>query len=141
MGLLNRSALLQKEPLKMEKVDLGNDEFVYVKEMTGKQRDMFEQSLRKQVVKGKTVDYEMALDNFRAKLAVATVCDETGVLLLTPRDVDALGENMGAARLAMIADAAGKLNKISEEEQEDLVKNSNAGEKDNSTSGSAGSSE
>jgi hypothetical protein len=45
MGQLDRSALLQKEKLEIEKVDLGNGDFVYVTQMTGHGRDAFELAL------------------------------------------------------------------------------------------------
>ncbi len=137
MGLLNRAGLLHKEERKVVKVDLGNDEFVYVCEMSGKMRDAFEQSMfRKIKVKDKT-DYESDITNFRAKLAVATVCDEKGMLLLSTSDVTILSENMSAVKLMKIADAAAELNKLTPEEQEDLIKNSKGGETADSTSASA----
>ena len=138
MGILNRKSLLQKQKLEIVQVDLGNDEFVFVKEMTGHERDQWEQSLlvEKKDEKGVT-SYERSLEDFRAKLAVCTLCDEGGELLLEARDCSTLSQNMGAKRLETIINAAQKLNKISEEDKEALVKNSSAGQVDNSSSGSA----
>ena len=64
--LLNRSGLLKKEKLDVVKVDLGNDEYVFVRQMTGRERDQFEASLRKEIKdsKGKITDYEIALSDF-----------------------------------------------------------------------------
>ena len=124
-NLLNKESLLKKEDLKREKVELENGDYVFVCQMTGRARDNFEKSLMKKVKnEGKPTDYETSLDNFRAKLAVATICDEEGNLLLLPTDADKLGESMGAVNLAKIADAASDLNKMSEKDKEDLVKNS-----------------
>lgn len=137
-NLLNRAKLLEKEKLEVEKVELGNDEFVYVKQMTGRERDNFEQSLLKKNrdTKGQVIGYEQATEDFRAKLAVVTLCDETGKLLLEPRDYGTLSQNMSAARLEKIVNAAQKLNAISEQDKEELVKNSNPEPEDNSNSGS-----
>lgn len=137
MNLLSREGLLQKEKLEIVQVDLGKDEFVYVRQMTGRERDTFEQSLIKETKnsKGQT-DYEKTLGDFRAKLAVVTVCDETGKLLLKPEDYPLLSQNMSAARLERIVEEAQRLNKISDQDKENLVKNSDAGVPGSSTSGS-----
>jgi hypothetical protein len=144
MGLLSKKKLLEKEKLDIVKVDLGKDEsgeeiFVFVKQMTGRERDKFESTLRKEIrdEKGKVKDYEQCMDDFRAKLAVATVCDENGVLLLDPKDYSILSQNMSAAKLEKIINKAQELNKISEEDKAALVKNSDAAPDGNSNSGFA----
>ncbi len=140
MKLLNRENLLTREQLQVKEVSLGNDEFVYVRSMTGKEREAFENSIRKVIrdEDGKIVKYESSLENFRAKIAVMTICDKEGNLLLKPEDTDLLNESLSAARLVKIADAASELNKISDSDKEDLLKNSAAGKTGNSSSDSAG---
>ena len=139
-NLLDRKKLLEKEKLEVVKVDLGKDEFVYVRQMTGRERDKFEQSLIKEVKdnKGQVTGYDRALGDFRAKLAVVTLSDEDGKLLLNADDYPILSQNMSAARLEKIVNAAQKLNAISEEDKEALVKNSMPEQEDNSNSGSVG---
>ena len=138
MKLLGRTELLQKENMEIVPVELGNGEGVYVRQMTGGERDKFEQTLRKTVKDSKGVtNFELAIDNFRSKLAVCCVCDEQGNLLFRPEDYTVLAQNISAARLEKIVNVAQKLNAISEEDKEELVKNSVAGETGNSTSGSA----
>jgi len=136
---LSRSLLLQKEELEKVKVDLGKGEFVYVRQMTGRERDNFEQSLIKENkdLKGNVTGYDRALGDFRAKLAVVTVCDEEGKALFLPSDYSLLSQNMSAKRLELIVNAAQKLNAISEEDKEALVKNSSAVQDGNSPSGFA----
>lgn len=138
METLSRSSLLAKEELEKVKVDLGKGEFVYVRQMTGRERDNFEQSLikEKKNAKGEIVSYDRALGDFRAKLAVVTCCDEEGKGLFLPDDYSLLSQNMSAKRLEMIVNAAQKLNAISEEDKEALVKNSSPEPEDNSNSGS-----
>jgi hypothetical protein len=136
--LLDRKKLLTKETLKVERVELSSDEFVYVRQMTGRERDTFEQMLvRKTKDEKGRMAFEQSLDDFRAKLAVCTVCNEEGKLLLLPGDYSVLSQQMSAARLERIVNAAQKLNNITEEDKEELVKNSGAVLEDNSNSDSA----
>jgi len=136
MTTLSRSLLLAKEELEKVKVDLGKDESVWVRQMTGRERDNFEQSLikEKKDAKGNVISYDRALGDFRAKLAVATCCDEEGKALFLPDDYSLLSQNMSAKRLEIIVNAAQKLNAISEEDKDALVKNSNPEVEDNSNS-------
>jgi len=122
MGLLDKKMLLSKEELEVVKVDLGKGDFVYVRQMTGRERDKFEQSLIKEN-KNAEGGFEKALDDFRAKLAVVTVCDENGNLLLSISDASTLSQNMSARRLEAIVNKAQEMNKITEEDKENLVKN------------------
>jgi gamma-glutamyltranspeptidase len=136
--LLNRDSLLKKEELKKEKVELNDGEFVYVKQMSGRERDAFEKSL---LLEGKdekgNTTYERTLDNFRTKLAVLTLCDENGERILNYEDHVVLNNNMAAETLDKIVEVANRLNAIKKEDKDTLIKNSNADQKDNSSSGSA----
>jgi hypothetical protein len=138
-NLLSREVLLSKEVLKIEKVDLGDDDFVYVTQMTGRERDNFEQSLIKKIrdKKGSVTGFEQVTEDFRAKLAVCTVCDDNGVLIFQSNDWSTLSQNISAARLEKIVNAAQKLNAITEEDKENLVKNSESEPESNSNSVSA----
>jgi hypothetical protein len=126
--ILDRKKLLQKEALPIEKVDLGNGDFIYVKAMTGHERDLFEQSLLKEKVdeKGNLERYDRDNADFRAKLVVITACDESGKLIFEPTDYTELSRNMSIVTLEKIVAASLKLNKITEQDQNDLVKNSKA---------------
>ena len=134
MKTLDREALLKKEKLEVVKVDLGKDEFVFVKQMTGRERDSFERSL---FVFDKDNKVTTRMNDFRAKLAVCTLCNENGEALLKFEDYDLLSRNMSAARLEKIVNVAQKLNAITEEDKEALVKNFEVGQADNSNSASA----
>ena len=136
---LSRQKLLEKEELQKEKVEFDNGDFVYVRQMTGRERDNFEQSLIKETkdAKGTVVGYDRALGDFRAKLAVVTVCDEAGNMIFLPDDYGTLSKHMSAKRLEMIVNKAQELNKISEEDKEALVKNLKPEVEDNSSSVSA----
>lgn len=138
MILLTREALLQKDDLKVEKVELSKG-YVFVREMTGHEKDVWEQSMLKQKPSGnknKGVEYETTLEDFRAKLAVVTVCDAEGNLLFKPEDAKVLNKMMSATNMERIVTAAQKLNAISEQEKEEILKNSEADQTDNSNSSS-----
>ena len=124
MTFLSRNKLLEKQKLEITKVDLGDGEFVYVRQMTGRERDNFEKLLYTiNTNKKGEITTERHLEDFRAKLVVNAVCDEKGVLLLNLDDFSVLSQNMSAARLEKIVNAAQKLNAITEEDKEALVKN------------------
>ena len=120
---LTKESLLTKRKLKIEEVDLGDNEFVYVKQMTAKEKDTMEQSLVKITKKGRKTDYEANLTNFKAKLAVCTLCDDEGNKILAFNDFNLLSESISAEMMEKIIDVAQKLNGITEEDKEDLVKN------------------
>jgi hypothetical protein len=134
MGLLKRDILLQKQELQIEKVNLENGDFVYVKEMTGREREIFERSLYFYDKNSKEIIDRN--ENFRAKLVVCSVCDEDGKLLLKPSDVEQLSDSIGAKRLELIVNKAQELNKIGEDDKKQLTKNSDASPDDNSNSDS-----
>lgn len=139
MALLDRKELLKKEDLKIEKVDLGNGEFVYVRQMSAREKDQFEMSLMKPIYddSGNLIRMEQTLEDFRAKLAVNTICDEKGNLILLPDDYVLLSKNISAAKLEKIVNVAQRLNRITEKDKEELVKNSEQGPVDDSLSDSA----
>jgi hypothetical protein len=133
MKLLNREALLQKEELQKEKVDLGKGDFVYVRQMTGYERDLFERSIIEVMSDGKV---ERKAEDYRAKIAVCTVCGENGQLIFKQADTKVLSRSMSAYRLEKIAEVAQKLNRINAEDQEEIIKNSKGGLAANSISDS-----
>lgn len=139
MSILNRELLLRPDDLKIVRVDLGNDEYVFVRQMNGRERDRFEQSLfrEKKDEEGNTKGYERTLEDFRAKLAVCVICDEAGKLILLPDDYITLSQHMSASKLELIIEEAQKINRITERDKEALIKNSAAGKTGNSTSASA----
>lgn len=125
MGLLGRTQLLAKAELKSEKVvlDEEKDEYVFVRQMTGHEKSVWEMSQMKQSGTGKNTKYDFTLDDYKAKLAVVCVCDENGELLFKEKDYLELSKNISAAKLEKIVDAAQRLNIITEEDREELTKN------------------
>jgi hypothetical protein len=134
--LLGKAELLQKEKLEIEKVEFENGDYVYVRQMTGHERDMFEQSMLKKNKdgKGNVLSVETVMDDFRSKLAAITLCDEEGKSLLSANDYAVLGNSMSAKRLEKIINTSQKLNAITEEDKDAIVKNSKPEGEDNSNS-------
>jgi len=138
MAQLKREDLLTKEKLKIEKVEFENGDFVYVTEMTALAKDNFEQSMLKKLIgkEGNVTGFEQMTEEYRAKLAVCTVCDENGVLLFNKDEYHKLAACIGAKKLEKIVNAASVLNLITPADKDILVKNSKPGPENNSNSGS-----
>jgi len=137
MGMLGREDLLKREKLEIKKVEFLNGDFVYVREMYGREKNRFERSIMEEVKNkdGKT-EYKQNLADFQAKLAIQTLCDETGVNLMKPGDAGTLSENIGAKKLDTIVVIAQELNKITAEDKDKMLKNSEAGGTGDSSSDS-----
>lgn len=103
---------------------------VFIRVMSGTERDAFEVSL---TGGGETISN---LQNFRAKLCALCLCDEEGKNLFTEKDVRELGKKSGKA-LNIIMAHAKKLNGITAEDQEAIVKNLGSAPENDSSSSSA----
>lgn len=117
-----RDLILSADDLKRERVDIPEwpGATVFVRMMTASERDRFESAHLKSPER-----------DFRARLAVATVCDEQGQAVFTEADIPALGAKSSAA-LTRIFEAAAKLNKMGKEDYEDLGKGSSSSPSDSS---------
>lgn len=91
---------------------------VYIRTMSGTERDTFEASL--------IVGEINTRENVRAKLLVHALCDKSGNKLFTLEQVNALGEK-SAAGLTLAYNEASALNAVSNEDVDDLAKNSGSG--------------
>jgi L-asparaginase II len=121
--LLTRDSILQAEDLPRREVPVPEwGGSVYVRMMTGSERDAFEAVH----LKNPTVET-------RARIAVATVCDDTGKNLFDPGDVAAVGKKSFTA-LERIAQVALELNRIGSADIDELEKNSAASPSDSSPS-------
>lgn len=139
MALLSKEQFLKGDKLKKEKVELEDGNFVYVREMTAHERNQWEQSMYTKVKgKGGREDFQSNLNDYQAKLAVFTICDKDGNLLFDFNDYKELANKVSASKLNKIVDVAYRLSGITEEDKEDMLKNSEAGQSDNSISDSAG---
>jgi hypothetical protein len=106
---------------------------VRLRTMTGTERDDFELSLLVAKKEGKKTTREVVLRNVRAKLVATCICDEQGKRLFNDTEIATLGAKNGKA-LDRIYEISRDLNGLSEEEVEEIVKNSVSGQSDNTTS-------
>ena len=102
MKVLTKEQILSSDDLVKELVHMpewGGD--VWVRGMTGSERDSFEMDVVEQRGKKSAVN----MNNMRAKLCSRSICDEAGTLLFTEADIKKLGEKSAAAlsRIFMIA--------------------------------------
>lgn len=87
---------------------------VRVREMTVGEQEAYTRLIAPD---GATLD----LDNFQAKLVTCTLCDESGALLLTPGDVEAVSR-LSAVVVGRIWEAARRVNHIDAAAVEELGK-------------------
>jgi len=118
--MLNREDILKlADEIKVEKVDIGNNKSMYLKEMTGTERDNYEQSLMKFNNNNKVT---MTMENARAKLLVIVISDEEGKRLFKDADVAAVGK-LPARIIDISFNKAQRMNGITKDDIEELVKN------------------
>ena len=116
---LDRSAILSlAQDLPREEASLGGHGTVYVRSLTGKERDAFEQSCF--LVAGN--DRRSNLSNIRARLLVVALCDENGARLFEDKDADALGD-LPASILDPLFAMAQRLSGISKADVETMAGN------------------
>jgi hypothetical protein len=114
--VLSRGEILDAMDEKMEAVEIPEwGGFVYVKAMTGEERDALEAS----VVTGPG---ERNLDNLRAKVVALSLVDAEGVRLFTLDDVEALGKKSASA-LDKVFSVAQRLSGLSRDDVKDLAGN------------------
>jgi len=119
--ILSRDEILNAQDETIEEVYVPQwDGYVYVKSLSGVQRDKFERDIVEWKGKGRNTKAEMK-DNIRARLVALTVVDpETKKPVFSTKDVEALG-NKSAAALDIIYDTAQRLSKLSDEDVEELA--------------------
>jgi hypothetical protein len=114
---LGRDDILKVQDIEIERVDVPEwGGHVFVKGMTGTERDAFEMVVTKK--RGKDVEVNMV--GLRAKLIVTTVCDEDGKRLFTKKDVEKLGEKSASA-LQKVFEVAQRLSGLSSQDVEELT--------------------
>lgn len=124
MALLKREDFLKQDDFKIEKVDLGNGDFVYVKEMSAKSKEDYQRSLMEVTFDDKgTPKTKQKTEDLNAKLAVCTMCDKDGNLIMKPNDAHKLSGYMKASKLEKIVEASTKINAMNVDAVENEVKN------------------
>lgn len=116
---LTRDQILQAQDIRIEKVEVpewGGE--VYVKTLTGQERDQLEAALMEYDNKGQPK--RLKLDRLRSTLAVLAICDESGQRLFTSGDIQTLAGKSSAA-LDRVVSKAQELAAISPGDVDKLV--------------------
>jgi hypothetical protein len=119
MATLDKKSILEAQDITKELVSVpewGGD--VWVKSLTGAERDQFEASIVQ--MKGSNMNFNMS--NIRAKLASLSLCDDKGVRLFTSDAEVKLLSGKSSQALQRVFKVAQKLSGIGEEEIQELTK-------------------
>lgn len=130
MTILTREQILQANDIITETVSVpewGGE--VLVRGLSGSERDGFEDATLEQKGKSRRVN----LANVRARLCALSIVDENGKRMFSDEDVRALGRKSAAA-LDRVFSAAQRLSGLSDEDVEELAKNSGGGQSEDSGS-------
>jgi len=129
--MITKESIKSQQDVKIEKVEIPEwNDFIYVKSMSGKERDQFENEMYSRGENGEMVSN---LENLRARMIVLTACDDKGNRIFKDADAEWLGEK-NAAALNRIFNKANELSGFRKQDIDKLVKNSEGGQSDASTS-------
>lgn len=118
--ILSKSDILTANDIKIELVNVPEwGGAVYVRGLSGQERDEYEKSMLK--IQG--TKRELALRNVRAGLCARSICNVKGERLFSDNEITELGKKSSIA-LDRVWEVAQRLSGLSEEDVEELVKNS-----------------
>ena len=127
---MDKESILKTEDLPREEVQIPEWRgSVFVRAMSGAERDKFESS----VVSLRGKNTEINLSNIRAKLTVLTVVDEDGKRLFADSDEKAVG-GKSACALDRIFKVAQRLSGLTDKDVEELSENLEPAQNGGSTS-------
>jgi|APSaa5957512622_1039677.scaffolds.fasta_scaffold55593_3 hypothetical protein len=128
MGFLSKKDIQKVDDIQIEVVEVPEwGGSVRVKGLGGLEGDLYTKSL----VKGKGKKANVDLDNMTAKLVARCLVDDKGKRMFNQMEVAELGQKSAAA-LKRIYKVAAVLSGIDEEEQEDILKNSESNQTNDS---------
>lgn len=110
---------------------------VMVRELTGEERDSYEQSIFEARRVGNKTEITPNLRNVKARMVVRCVINEDGTRLFGDADVEWVGKKSASA-LNRIVDVAERLSGLTKKDVAELEKNSATGQPEGSSSGSPG---
>jgi len=117
MPVLNRDDILAVDDIQIELTEVPEwFGAVYVKGMTGAERDRFESG----IISISDKDSKVDMRDIRAKLCSETICDESGKKQFTLSDVKALSQK-SAAGLQRVFEVAQRLSGITDDDVKELA--------------------
>jgi hypothetical protein len=129
MGTLSKEAILSASDIDYEVVDVPEwGGKVRIKTLTGDERDAYEQSLIDQ--RGNVLGPKLA--GAQARLVALTAVDDEGNRLFADSDVKALGAKSAQA-LNRVFEVSMRLSRLTQQDVEELVGNSNGTQAESST--------
>jgi len=125
MKLLTKEDIINSKDVQYKVVDVPEwGGKARVRSMTARDRDKYEASMvNARVEDGQLKRDEVTLDDYRARLCAMTMVDNAGELLFSIEDVKVLGQKSASA-IQRVFNVATELNNISQEDVDDIVKNS-----------------
>jgi len=131
-GYASRQQILEMDDRLYEDVNIPEwKTTVRVRGLTGTERDAWEASITRQDGRQMRMD----LTDIRAKLLVRAIVNGTGERVFSDRDVGALG-NKSAAAISRLFSVAQRLSGLTDEDVEELTKNSSSEQSASNGSGS-----
>ena len=129
-----REEILAAKDLKQEYVPVPEwGGRVLVRELTGAERDEYEQSLMDTKKVGRNTIVKPNFFNAKARMVVKCLIDEEGKRLFSDRDAGVLGTKGGSV-LSRLVDIIQRLSGMTQEDIEELEKNSESGQSEDSLS-------
>ena len=129
-----KDQILQANDLPREKVSVPEWECdVWIRALTSQERDDFEQSMIETSGFGKKLEVQTDLSNAKAKLVCRCMVDDDGERIFTDDEAVALG-GKSAVVLNRLYEVASKLSGMSKDDMDELVKNSEPTQGDDSSS-------
>ena len=132
MGL--KEDILKVDDLPREKfhVEQWNID-VWIRSLTSAERDDYEQSLITQSGRGRNMTMTANLANAKAKLVAKTLVDKEGKRVFLDGEAIKLGQKSSKA-ITKLYEIAQRLSGLTDDDVEELVKNSESGQADDSPS-------
>lgn len=128
--MLTRDQILQANDIQTEEVSVPEwGGTVLVRALDGEERDALEASM----IQGKGKNAQVNLKNLRAKLVARSIVDENGKRLFEDSDIPALAKKSAAA-LNRVYEVAQRLSGITPEDVDELTKNSEPAQSEDSGS-------
>lgn len=136
--ILSRDKILAADDLTRELVHVPEwGGSVYVRTLTGSERDAYEESLTKERItrRGRRTERHRTIDlqNARARLCALTIVDLDGKRLFSDADVRELGQKSASA-LTRVAEVAQRLSGLTDDDVDELTGNSDDDQNDDSIS-------
>lgn len=134
MGAITRAEILAAKDLKRERVDVpdwGDGAYVFVRTLMAWEKDHVDEVAWRR----NGASTERNFDNYRALFLTYALVDDSGAQIFAPiEDAKALGEKSSAV-LQVLWDAAVRLNRMREQDIQEIVGNSGPGRSGTSPSG------